>query len=177
MKVLIVGQGGREHALAWKLKQSPGVTQVYCAPGNAGTALDAINVDISAVDAERLVKFAKNEGIALTIIGPEAPLVAGVTDKFQAAGLKVFGPTKEAAQLEGSKHFAKDVMRAAHVPTADYEFFLDPDQAIQFVNEREETPLVVKADGLAAGKGVTVCDNREQAIAAIKESMVHRVYG
>jgi phosphoribosylamine--glycine ligase len=160
-----------------KLKQSRLVTKVYCAPGNAGTAIDAENVDISAVDAERLVKFAKNEGIALTVIGPEAPLVAGVTDAFMKAGLRVFGPTKAAAQLEGSKKFAKEVMRAAQVPTAEFRWFTDPDSAIQFVQEREETGLVVKADGLAAGKGVTVCSTKEQAIAAIRDSMVKRVFG
>ncbi|QDT56506.1 Phosphoribosylamine--glycine ligase [Caulifigura coniformis] len=177
MKVLVVGQGGREHALVWKLKQSRLVTKVYCAPGNAGTGLDVENIDISAVDAERLVKFAKNEGIALTVIGPEAPLVAGVADAFMKAGLRVFGPTKAAAQLEGSKKFAKEVMRAAQVPTAEFRSFTDPDSAIQFVQEREEIGLVVKADGLAAGKGVTVCSTKAQAIEAIRDAMVKRVFG
>jgi len=177
MKVLVVGQGGREHALCWKLKQSRLVTKVYCAPGNAGTALEAENLDISAVDAERLVKFARNEGIALTIIGPEAPLVAGVTDAFMKAGLRVFGPTKAAAQLEGSKKFAKEVMRAAQVPTAEFRSFTDPDSAIQFVQERQETGLVVKADGHAAGEGVTRCSTKAEAIAAIQDAMLKRVFG
>jgi phosphoribosylamine---glycine ligase len=177
MKVLVVGQGGREHALCWKLKQSRLVTKVYCAPGNAGTALEAENVDISALDAERLVKFARNEEIALTVIGPEAPLVAGVADAFQKAGLRVFGPSKAAAQLEGSKQFAKEIMRAAKVPTAEFRAFHNAEDAIQFVQEREETGLVVKADGLAAGKGVTVCSSKDQAIAAIQDAMVKRVFG
>jgi phosphoribosylamine--glycine ligase len=177
MKVLVIGQGGREHALAWKLKQSRHVTQVYCAPGNAGTAIDAINVDINATDTARLVKFAQAESIALTVIGPEGPLTSGVVDAFQAAGLKVFGPNKSAARLEGSKRFAKEIMQAAQVPTAEFKSFTNPDDALQFVNEREEIGLVVKADGLAAGKGVTVCKSREQAHAAIREAMIDRVFG
>jgi phosphoribosylamine--glycine ligase len=177
MKVLVIGQGGREHAIAWKLLQSPHVTQVFCAPGNAGTGVDAINVDLSSMDAERLVKFAKNEAIDLTIIGPEAPLVSGVADAFQAARLRVFAPTRAAAMLEGSKEFAKEVMRSANVPTAESWSFIDADNAALFVQEREETPLVVKADGLAAGKGVTVCKDRAEALAAIREAMIDRAFG
>ncbi len=177
MKVLVIGQGGREHALAWKLSQSPVVTQVYCAPGNAGTEQDAVNVDIAATDAERLRKFAQSEGIGLTVIGPEAPLVAGVADVFSAAGLKVFGPSAAAARLEGSKVFAKELMKQAGVPTGDYRSFTDPDTAIEYLEDRGDMPLVVKVDGLAAGKGVTVCDHVDQAIAAVHEAMVERKFG
>lgn len=177
MKVLVVGQGGREHVLCWKLSQSPSVSQVFCAPGNAGTELDATNVDIAANDAERLVKFAESEGIALTVIGPEAPLVAGVTDAFVERGLKVFGPSKAAAALEGSKAFAKEIMRLANVPTADGSVFDDAEAALQFIQEREEVGLVVKADGLAAGKGVAVCDTKEEASAAVRACMSDRAFG
>jgi phosphoribosylamine---glycine ligase len=177
MKVLVIGQGGREHVLAWKLSQSPKVDRVYCAPGNAGTAVDATNVDLSAEDIPRLVKFAKSEGIGLTVVGPEVPLVAGVTDAFEAAGLKVFGPSKAAARLEGSKSFAKEIMRQAHVPTAESSEFQDADDAIRFVEDREEIPLVVKADGLAAGKGVAVCTTRDEAIEAIRSIMISRSFG
>ena len=177
MKVLVIGQGGREHALVWKLAQSPKVTQVYCAPGNSGTAIDGQNVDISGTDAERLVKFAQEEEIGLTVVGPEAPLVAGVVDAFQAAGLKVFGPTQAGAALEGSKIFCKEVMKQAGVPTGDYRSFHDAASAIEYLQEFGDKPLVVKADGLAAGKGVTVCDTAEQAIAAVRESMVEQRFG
>lgn len=177
MKVLVIGSGGREHALVWKLKQSPRVTQVFCAPGNAGIGQEATLVDIDPCNGERLVDFAKKEGIALTVVGPEAPLVAGVVDTFKKHGLKVFGPTQAAARLEGSKAFCKDVMRAAQVPTGDYRVFTDVDEAIRFVKDREESPLVVKADGLAAGKGVTVCSTKEEAIAAIRGCMVQKEFG
>ena len=177
MKVLVIGQGGREHVLSWKLAQSPRVTQVFCAPGNAGTEQDATNVDISADDTERLVKFAREEGIDLTVVGPEAPLVAGIADEFQAAGLRVFGPSRAAAQLEGSKAFSKQVMRQARVPTAEFQVFGDAANALQYVEEREEAPLVVKADGLAAGKGVIVCATREEARQAIQQTMVDQAFG
>ena len=177
MKVLVVGQGGREHVLAWKLRQSPKVDEVFCAPGNAGTADDAVNVDVASGDVERLVKFAQAEQIDLTVVGPEAPLVAGITDAFEEAGLRVFGPSKAAAQLEGSKTFAKEIMRQANVPTAEWSVFHEADEAIRYVEEREEVPLVVKADGLAAGKGVAVCSNREEAIEAIKEIMIEKSFG
>jgi phosphoribosylamine---glycine ligase len=177
MKVLVVGQGGREHVLAWKLSQSAKVDKVFCAPGNAGTAVDAINVDISSDDIDRLVKFAKSEGIDLTVVGPEAPLVAGITDAFEAARLRVFGPSKAAARLEGSKVFAKEVMRQANVPTAEASVFHEAEDAIRYVEEREEVALVIKADGLAAGKGVAVCSNRQEAITAIREMMVEQVFG
>jgi len=177
MQVLVVGQGGREHALAWKLAQSPQVSRVFCAPGNAGTDRDAFNVDIAADDIERLVKFARTEDVALTVVGPEAPLVAGVADTFAAAGLPVFGPSKAAAQLEGSKVFAKELMRQANVPTADFWVFDDPGEAVRFVDERESAAFVVKADGLAAGKGVTVCKTRGDVVHAIREAMVERAFG
>ncbi|MFG0295605.1 MAG: phosphoribosylamine--glycine ligase, partial [Maioricimonas sp. JB045] len=177
MKVLIVGQGGREHALAWKIAQSDKVNRVFCAPGNAGTALDAENVDIAVTDIDRLVKFATSEQIDLTVVGPEVPLVAGVVDAFRKARLRVFGPDKAAAQLEGSKVFAKKIMKLANVPTAESHNFTDAEDAIRFVEERNEQPLVIKADGLAAGKGVTVCDTREEALAAIRTAMVDQAFG
>ena len=177
MKVLVIGQGGREHALCWKLKNSPSVTRVYCAPGNAGTALEATNVEIAATDIERLVQFAKSEQIDLTVVGPEASLVAGVVDAFQAVGLRIFGPTKKAAELEGSKLFSKELMRKANVPTAEFRSFSRFQDAVMYLEEREETPLVVKADGLASGKGVFVCKDRQEALAAVKQIMVDQAFG
>lgn len=176
-KVLVVGNGGREHALAWKLAQSPQVEEVFCAPGNAGTARDVTNVDIDAKNIDGLIQFAKDQAIDLTVVGPEAPLVAGITDAFANAGLRVFGPSKAASQLEGSKAFAKDIMRQASIPTADYGVFKDPEDAMHYIREREETPLVVKADGLAAGKGVAVCETKEEAIKAVLTTMVDGAYG
>jgi phosphoribosylamine--glycine ligase len=177
MKILVVGKGGREHALVWKLAKSPLVTDVFCAPGNAGTALDGQNLDINANDVARLLKFARAEQIDLTVVGPEAPLVAGMVDAFEDASLPVFGPTSKAAELEGSKAFAKDFMRLANVPTADYAVFDDATAAIAHVEERSERPLVVKADGLASGKGVTVCANRQEALAAIRQTMIANAFG
>lgn len=177
MKVLVIGQGGREHALVWKLKQSPSVTEVFCAPGNAGTGLDGTNVDIPATDTPRLVKFASTESIDLTVVGPEAPLVAGIVDEFQKAGLRVFGPTRKAAELEGSKRFAKELMKRANVPTADFRVFAGAAEAISYVQDREETPLVVKADGLASGKGVVVCSTKDQALDAIRRMLVKKEFG
>jgi phosphoribosylamine--glycine ligase len=177
MQVLVVGQGGREHALTWKLAQSPRVSRVFCAPGNAGTEQEATNLDIAADDIDRLVKFAAAEKIALTVVGPEVPLVAGIADAFAAAKLPVFGPSKAAARLEGSKTFAKELMRQANVPTADFWVFDDPDEAVRFVDERNAASLVIKADGLAAGKGVTVCHTRGEAIHAIRHAMVDRAFG
>jgi phosphoribosylamine--glycine ligase len=177
MKILVVGNGGREHVLVWKLARSPLVTDVFCAPGNAGTALDGQNLDINANDVARLIKFSKTEKIDLTVIGPEAPLAAGMVDAFEDAGLLVFGPTREAAELEGSKAFAKDLMRLANVPTADYAVFDDATAAAAHVEERSERPLVIKADGLAAGKGVVVCPTRQEAVAAIRHIMVDQPFG
>ena len=177
MKVLVIGQGGREHALVWKLKQSPQVTEVLCAPGNAGTAEDARNVGVASTDIPGLVRLAMNEKVDLTVVGPEAPLVEGVVDAFKKAGLTVFGPSKAAAQLEGSKIFCKDILRKANVPTAEGWAFNDIDLANLFLTEREDSPYVVKADGLAAGKGVVICANREEAYAAVKLMMRKREFG
>ncbi len=171
MNILIVGNGGREHALAWKIKQSPRAERVFVAPGNAGTAIDAENIDIPANDFSRLIKFAKENNIGLTVIGPEAPLAAGIVDAFQAEKLRVFGPTKDAAELEGSKVFCKNLLRQADVPTADYQVFRDGQRAITYLTDREDVPVVVKADGLAAGKGVFVCKGRAEAIDAVNRIM------
>jgi phosphoribosylamine--glycine ligase len=246
LKVLVIGKGGREHALCWKLKQSPRVTAVYCAPGNAGTALDVQNVPIEPGDIRGLVQFARRESIGLTVVGPEEPLAKGIVDVFQREGLRIFGPRKDAAELEGSKVFAKDLMRQAGIPTADYRIFrsapdaehyiltrevalvvrsrgrstirhtlhcrtaaesleaieriLDPREMLSpgvqvEIEERSQRRvfntvadardfvlgrplgLVLKADGLAAGKGVYVCDNLRQALEAIDQIMVRRIFG
>ena len=176
MNVLVIGKGGREHALVWKLAQSPHVTKVYCAPGNAGTAVDGVNVPIEATDVPALVKFAKKENIGLTVVGPEDVLALGVVDEFQKAGLKIFGPTKAAAQLESSKVFAKKLMRDADVPTAEFRVFDHPDPARSYIESREY-PVVVKADGLAAGKGVIVCSTTAEALGAIERIMVRDEFG
>ncbi|MBN1854438.1 MAG: phosphoribosylamine--glycine ligase [Pirellulales bacterium] len=177
MKVLVVGSGGREHALAWKIAQSRRADRVYVAPGNAGTAADAENVDISDSDIPRLIQFAKRNGVGLTVVGPEAPLAGGIVNAFNDEKLRIFGPTQEAAQLEGSKVFCKQVLRNADVPTAEYRAFHDAASAITYLNERDNIPVVVKADGLAAGKGVFVCASREQAIDAVKQIAVDRAFG
>ncbi|QGJ69638.1 Phosphoribosylamine--glycine ligase [Planctomycetales bacterium 10988] len=179
MKILIVGNGGREHALAWKIAQSPRADRVFVAPGNAGTHTEpgVENVDIPAMDFDRLIKFAKQEAIDLTVVGPEAPLAAGIVDAFQAEKLKVFGPTKAAAELEGSKVFCKNLLRHADVPTADFKVFRKSEDALHYVNHREETPLVIKASGLAAGKGVIVCQNRVEAREAVQQIMDDRAFG
>lgn len=177
MKVLVIGQGGREHTLVWKLKQSPSVTEVYCAPGNAGTALDCRNIDIRATDIPRLVKFAQTEKIDLTVVGPEAPLVAGVVDEFLKAGLRIFGPTKKAAELEGSKKFCKELLKKANVPTADFRVFTNAAEALTYIAERETEGFVVKADGLCAGKGVAVCSTKEEANDAVKRMLLQKEFG
>ena len=181
MNVLIIGNGGREHALAWKISQSARVDRVFVAPGNAGTAIDAENVDIPATETERLLRFATENRIQLTVVGPEAPLVSGLTDAFQQAGLKVFGPSGKAAQLEGSKVFCKQLLHHADVPTADYHIFRDAHSATTFVCDRymddQEVPLVVKADGLAAGKGVIVCRRRDEVLEAIDRIAGRREFG
>jgi len=178
MKVLIVGSGGREHALAWKAKQSPKVSHVFVAPGNAGIALEPgiENVAIQVDDIEGLLSFAKVRDIALTIIGPEIPLVKGIVDAFTTDGLACFGPTALAAQLEGSKSFCKDFMARHGIPTAEYETFTDTDQAITYI-QRKGAPIVVKADGLAAGKGVIVAHTEEQAIDAVKDMLSGNSFG
>ncbi len=177
MNVLVVGNGGREHALAWKLRDSPRADRVFVAPGNAGTAVDAENVDISATDIPRIVEFAKQNDVRLTVVGPEAPLVAGMVDALQDAGLRVFGPSKAAAELEGSKVFCKNLLRHADVPSADYQVFRDAESAIHYLTERDDNPVVVKADGLAAGKGVLVCRNRAEALEAVQRIAGDREFG
>ncbi len=167
MNILIIGSGGREHALAWKIKQSPQAGKVFVAPGNAGTAADVENVDISPIDFPRLIRFAKENDVVLTVVGPEQPLVAGIVDAFQGERLRIFGPTKAAAELEGSKVFCKNLLRGADVPTADYHVFRDPAHAVTYVRDREDMAIVVKADGLASGKGVFVCNSRSEALDAI----------
>jgi phosphoribosylamine--glycine ligase len=177
MKILVVGNGGREHALAWKLGQSSRADRVFVAPGNAGTALDAENVDIPATDVKRLLEFARQNQIDLTVVGPEAALAVGLVDAFQQAGLRAFGPSKAASELETSKVFCKNLLRHADVATADYHVFRDAREATAYLTERDDTPLVVKADGLAAGKGVIVCDNREQALDAIDRIAIRKEFG
>jgi phosphoribosylamine--glycine ligase len=177
MNVLIVGSGGREHALAWKISQSSRVDRVFVAPGNAGTAIDAENVDISPTDITKLLQFAKQNNIQFTVVGPEVPLALGIVDVFQAAGLRVFGPSKAAAELEASKVFCKELLRHADVPTAEYRSFRNGEAAITFLTDREDVPVVVKADGLASGKGVVVCENRAQAIAAVHRIAEDREFG
>jgi phosphoribosylamine---glycine ligase len=176
MRVLVVGGGGREHALLWKLRQSPRVTALYCAPGNAGTSAVATNVPIAADAVEALRDFAVRERIDMTMVGPELPLVLGIVDMFSAAGLRCFGPSRAAAALEGSKAFAKDVMARAGIPTARYALFDAAADAHGYIDEIG-APLVVKADGLAAGKGVAVCGEVADAHAAVDASMVRGVFG
>jgi len=176
MKVLVVGSGGREHALAWKLSQSPLVEKVFGAPGNPGIAKVGECVNIPVTDIKALADFAEREGIDLTVVGPEAPLVAGIVDEFERRGLRIFGPTKAAAQLEGSKAFAKEMMKRWGVPTADFKVFDNPQKAKAYIKEKG-APIVVKADGLAAGKGVTVARSVEEAIEAVERIMVEKVFG
>lgn len=178
MKILIVGSGGREHALAWKVKQSANVEQIFVAPGNAGTALESgvENVAIAVDDIVGLLNFAQKENIDLTIIGPEVPLVLGVVDSFQQTGLPCFGPSAKAAQLEGSKTFCKDFMHRYHIPTAAYQSFTDTQAAIAYIRQHG-APIVVKADGLAAGKGVIVAQSEAEAIAAVEDMLSGNAFG
>ena len=178
MRVLVVGGGGREHALAWKLIQSPTCEQVYVAPGNPGTAAEpnVDNVDIAVEDISGLVTFAKNNDIGLTIIGPEVPLVMGIVDAFAEEGLRCFGPSKEAAKLEASKSFAKDFLARHSIPTADYQVFSDVAPAIAYIKV-QGTPIVVKADGLAAGKGVIVAMTQQEAITAVEDMLSGNAFG
>ena len=178
MKVLVIGNGGREHALAWKAAQSPLVSTVFVAPGNAGTALEPTlqNVAVSATDIPGLLSFAQSEKIDLTIVGPEAPLVIGVVDAFQAAGLKIFGPTQGAAQLEGSKAFTKDFLARHNIPTAEYENFTEVEPALAYLRKKG-APIVIKADGLAAGKGVIVAMTLEEAEAAVHDMLAGNAFG
>ena len=176
MKVLVIGGGGREHALAWKLNRSARVSKVYVAPGNGGTALDDQLVDVPITDVVELRKWAQAEHIALTVVGPEGPLAAGVVDEFRAHGLRIFGPTKAAAQLESSKAFSKAFMQRHHIPTAEFETFSDPAAAHAYV-DRKGAPIVVKADGLAAGKGVVVATTLAEAHEAIDFMLVDNTLG
>ena len=178
MKVLVIGGGGREHALAWKLKQSAGVEEVLVAPGNAGTANEPglRNVDVSADDSQALLAMAQREGIGFTVVGPEAPLVAGLVDDFKAAGLTCFGPSKAAAQLEGSKAFSKDFLQRHKIPTAAYATFADEQAASDYVRA-QGAPIVVKADGLAAGKGVVVAATEDEALAAVSDMLAGNAFG
>ena len=172
MRVLLVGNGGREHALAWKLSKSPRLKQLWVAPGNAGTGLEATNIPIAADNIAGLVAFAKKEKVDLVVVGPEAPLTLGLVDALAEEKIRAFGPSKAAAQLEGSKVFCKQLLRQADVPTADYQTFRDADSAMRYIKARypldnDKAPIVVKADGLASGKGVIVCSRREDALDAI----------
>ena len=176
MKILVVGSGGREHAIAWKLAQDSTQPELFCAPGNAGTELIGSNLALSVTDIEGLTDWCKQEQPGLVVIGPEAPLCAGLTDALEAIDIPVFGPNRAAAELEGSKEFAKEIMDAAGVPTAAFASFTDVEEACAYVEERG-APIVVKADGLAAGKGVTVAESVEQAQAAILEALEENVFG
>lgn len=178
MQVLIIGSGGREHALAWKAAQSPRVDRVYVAPGNAGTALEpgVRNIPIAADDIGKLLEFARQNAIGLTIVGPEAPLVAGIVDSFHEAGLPCFGPTREAARLEGSKSFCKDFLVRHGIPTAEYRMFTEDKPAEEYIRQKG-TPIVVKADGLAAGKGVVVARCEEEAIGAVRDMLSGNAFG
>ena len=176
MKVLIVGSGGREHALAWKVAQSPRVDKIYCAPGNAGIAEYAECVPITAMEFDKLAAFAKEQAVDLTIVGMDDPLVGGIVDAFEAQGLRVFGPRKNAAILEGSKAFSKDLMKKYQIPTAAYETFDSAEAALAYL-ETADFPIVLKADGLALGKGVLICQNLDEAKEGVKEIMTDKKFG
>ncbi len=176
MKVLVVGGGGREHALVWKIAQSPKVSKVYCAPGNAGMSEQATIIPIKANNLSDLLELALQEKIDLTVVGPEDPLTKGIVDLFESKGLTIFGSSQKAAEIEGSKAFAKEMMRKYHVPTASYEIFEDHQEATAYIR-RQGAPIVVKADGLAAGKGVIVCKTVEEAIQSVERIMVEKIFG
>ncbi len=177
MDILIVGSGGREHALAWKIAQSPRAGKIYCAPGNAGIASVAECVPIGAMEFDRLAQFAEEHKIGLTVVGMDDPLVGGIVDVFEKKGLRVFGPRANAAILEGSKAFSKDLMKKYQIPTADYETFDDPEKALEYLKKKGEFPIVLKADGLALGKGVLICQTFEEAKESVREIMVDRKFG
>ena len=176
MKVLVVGSGGREHAICWKISQSPKVDKIYCAPGNAGIAEVAECVDIKAMEFDKLVAFAKDNAIDLTVVGMDDPLVGGIVDVFEKEGLRVFGPRKNAAILEGSKAFSKDLMKKYNIPTAAYETFTSAADAKEYL-ETAKYPIVLKADGLALGKGVLICENKDVALAGVDELMLDKKFG
>ena len=176
MKVLVVGGGGREHAICWKISKSSKVSKIYCAPGNAGIAEVAECVNIKAMEFDKLAAFAKDNQIDLTVVGMDDPLVGGIVDVFEAEGLRVFGPRKNAAILEGSKAFSKDLMKKYHIPTAAYETFTSPEEAEKYL-ETSKYPIVLKADGLALGKGVLICETKEDAMAGVNELMLDKKFG
>ena len=176
MKVLIIGSGGREHAIAWKVAQNPQVEKIYCAPGNGGIGQVAECVPIGAMEFDKLAAFAKEREIDLTIVGMDDPLVGGVVDVFEKEGLRVFGPRKNAAILEGSKAFSKDLMKKYNIPTAAYENFDNPEEAIAYLKEKAEFPIVLKADGLALGKGVLICNTLEEAEEGVKTIMLDKKF-
>ena len=176
MKVLVVGGGGREHALCWKIKQSPLVSRVYCAPGNPGIAKLAECVDIKVSDIDGLLRFARSEEIDLTVVGPELPLSYGIVDRFVDENLKIFGPTQAAAEIESSKVFSKNLMKKYDIPTAFYSTFDNYEEAINWVKE-VKPPLVIKADGLASGKGVFICRTEEEAVQAVEDIMTRHIFG
>ena len=176
MKVLVVGGGGREHAICWKISKSSKVSKIYCAPGNAGIAEVAECVNIKAMEFDKLAAFAKDNQIDLTVVGMDDPLVGGIVDVFEAEGLRVFGPRKNAAILEGSKAFSKDLMKKYHIPTAAYETFTSPEEAKKYL-ETSKYPIVLKEDGLALGKGVLICETKEDAMAGVNELMLDKKFG
>jgi phosphoribosylamine---glycine ligase len=176
MRVLVVGSGGREHALCWKIAKSPQCEGLYCAPGNGGISEIARLVDIKADDITGLLNFAEEKKIDLTVVGPETPLAAGIVDKFEERSLRIFGPSKTCARLEGSKVFAKELMKRLSIPTADFRVFDNSDEALEYLKTKNP-PVVIKADGLAAGKGVVVCKTSSDANAAVKDMMVRKVFG
>jgi phosphoribosylamine--glycine ligase len=176
LKILVIGGGGREHAICWKLSQSKAFHKIYCAPGNAGTALVAENVPISATDIEKLLLFAEHQNVDLTVVGPEKPLIAGIVDAFEAKGLRIFGPSREPAMLEGSKSYAKELMLRAGIPTAPFRVFDNPAEARDYL-QAQAYPIVIKADGEAAGKGVIIAKDFPEADAAIHSLMEKRIFG
>jgi phosphoribosylamine---glycine ligase len=176
MKILVVGRGGREHAIAWKIAQSKKVTELYVAPGNDGMNSQYLGVPINETDVDGLVEFVKKQQIDLTIVGPESALMEGIVDQFQQNNLKIFGPTQKAAMIEGSKEFAKDLMTKYHIPTADYKTFTDYEKAVAYLDQKG-APIVVKYDGLAAGKGVVVAMTYEEALTALQDMLLHSKFG
>ena len=177
MNVLIVGSGGREHAIAYCVAKSPKADKIYCTPGNAGIAEYAQCEPIGAMEFDKIVAFAKEKAIDLVIVGMDDPLVGGLVDELEAAGIRTFGPRKNAAILEGSKAFSKDLMKKYHIPTAAYENFDDPDKAIQYLKTEAKFPIVLKADGLALGKGVLICNTLEEAEEGVKTIMLDKKFG
>ena len=176
MKVLVIGGGGREHALVWKIAQSPLVKQVFCAPGNPGTANLAVNVPIKVEEIDKLLGFARSEGIDLVVVGPELPLSLGIVDLFREYGVRIFGPSRAAARIEASKAFSKDLMKKYHIPTAAYGVFTGIPEAEAFIKQTG-APIVVKADGLAAGKGVIIAQTEAEAVAAVQEMLSGNAFG